>query len=74
VRSARKIPQSLVVTQRVIRPALDRGRPGTGDRVAPLLGPSPAPLSFEGMVTALINALAVHSEADEALLVPTITT
>jgi LuxR family maltose regulon positive regulatory protein len=44
--------------------ALDRARPGTGDRVAPLLGP-PAPASFQGLVTALINDLA----ADEALLV-----
>jgi LuxR family transcriptional regulator, maltose regulon positive regulatory protein len=44
--------------------ALDRARPGTGERVAPLLGP-PAPSSFEGLVTALINDLA----ADEALLV-----
>ncbi len=44
--------------------ALDRARAGTGDRVAPLLGP-PAPSSFQGLVTALINELA----ADEALLV-----
>jgi LuxR family transcriptional regulator, maltose regulon positive regulatory protein len=44
--------------------ALDRARPGTGDRVAPLLGP-PAPPSFQGLVTALINDLA----ADEARLV-----
>ena len=44
--------------------ALDRARPGTGERVAPLLGP-PAPASFQGLVTALINDLA----ADQALLV-----
>ena len=44
--------------------ALDRARPGTGERVAPLLGP-PAPSSFRGLVMALINELA----ADEALLV-----
>jgi LuxR family transcriptional regulator, maltose regulon positive regulatory protein len=44
--------------------ALDRARPGIGERVAPLLGP-PAPSSFHGLVTALINDLA----ADEALLV-----
>ncbi len=44
--------------------ALDGARPGTGERVAPLLGP-PAPSSFQGLVTALINDLA----ADEALLV-----
>ena len=44
--------------------ALDRARPGISERVAPLLGP-PAPSSFQGLVTALINDLA----ADEALLV-----
>jgi len=44
--------------------ALDRVRPGTGDRLAPLLGP-PAPSSFQGLVTALINDLA----GEEALLV-----
>ena len=44
--------------------ALDRARPGIGDRLAPLLGP-PAPSSFQGLVTALINDLA----ADQALLV-----
>ena len=44
--------------------ALDRARPGTGERVAPLLGP-PAPSSFGGLVTALINELA----ADQVLLV-----
>ena len=44
--------------------ALDRARPGTGERVAPLLGP-PAPSSFQGLVTALVNELA----ADEAVVV-----
>ena len=44
--------------------ALDRAGPGIGERVAPLLGP-PAPSSFQGLVTALINELA----AAEALLV-----
>jgi len=44
--------------------ALDRARPGTGERMGPLLGP-PAPSSFQGLVTALINELA----ADEAVLV-----
>ena len=44
--------------------ALDRARPGIAERVAPLLGP-PAPSSFQGLVTALINELA----SDEALLV-----
>ncbi len=42
--------------------ALDRARPGTGERVAPLLGP-PAPSSFQGLVTALINDLAGEEEA-----------
>ena len=42
--------------------ALDRARPGTGERVAPLLGP-PAPSSFQGLVTALINDLAGEQEA-----------
>ena len=44
--------------------ALDQARPGIGERVAPLLGP-PAPSSFQGLVTALINELAT----DEAVLV-----
>ena len=44
--------------------ALDRARPGTAERVAPLLGP-PAPSSFQGLVTALINDLA----GEKALLV-----
>ena len=48
--------------------ALDRARPGTGERVAPLLGP-PAPSSFQGLVTALINELAAQPGDGEALLV-----
>jgi len=44
--------------------ALDRACPGTGERVASLLGP-PAPTSFQGLVTALINELA----ADQVLVV-----
>jgi len=48
--------------------ALDWARPGIGDRVAPLLGP-PAPASFQGLVTALINELAAQSGDGEALLV-----
>ena len=44
--------------------ALDRARPGTGERMGPLLGP-PAPSSFQGLVTALINELS----SDEAVLV-----
>ena len=48
--------------------ALDGARPGIGERVGPLLGP-PAPPSFEGLVTALLNELAAPPSADEALLV-----
>ena len=48
--------------------ALDRARPGISERVAPLLGP-PAPSSFQGLVTALINELAAQPGDDEALLV-----
>ena len=48
--------------------ALDRVRPGIGERVGPLLGP-PAPPSFEGLVTALINELAARPGDDEVLLV-----
>jgi ATP/maltotriose-dependent transcriptional regulator MalT len=47
--------------------ALDRVRPGTGERVAPLLGPSPS--SFEGLVTALINELAASPGDNEIVLV-----
>ncbi|HMI24823.1 MAG TPA: AAA family ATPase [Streptosporangiaceae bacterium] len=48
--------------------ALDRSRPGLAERVGPLLGP-PAPASYEGLVTALINELAAGSDAVQALLV-----
>ena len=48
--------------------ALDRAVPGVGGRVGPLLGP-PAPPSFEGLVTALINELAAEPGDVEALLV-----
>ena len=48
--------------------ALDRARPGLAGRVGPLLGP-PAPSSYEGLVTALINELAAGPDADQALLV-----
>jgi len=37
--------------------ALDRAHPGTAARLGPLLGP-PAPSSFTGLVTALVNQLA----------------
>ncbi len=47
--------------------ALDRARPGTGERVAPLLGPPPS--SFEGLVTALINELAAQSGENAIVLV-----
>ena len=48
--------------------ALDRARPGIGERVGPLLGP-PAPPSFEALVTALINELAAQPDDGEVLLV-----
>ncbi len=48
--------------------ALDRARPGIGERVGLLLGP-PAPASFEGRVTALINDLAAQPGDGEVLLV-----
>ena len=47
--------------------ALDRVRPGIGERLTPLLGP-PTPQSFDGLVTALINELA-ESRADDIRLV-----
>jgi LuxR family maltose regulon positive regulatory protein len=47
--------------------ALDRARPGIGERAAPLLGPPPS--SFEGLVTALINELAAHPGENEMVLV-----
>ena len=48
--------------------ALDHVCPGIGERVSPLLGP-PAPVSFEGLVTALINELAAGPGAGERTLV-----
>jgi len=48
--------------------ALDRAQPGIAERLGPLLGP-PAPRSFEGLVTALINELAAQPGPDEVLLV-----
>ena len=41
---------------RHVAAALERARPGISGRVGPLLGP--APRSFEGVVTALVNELA----------------
>jgi LuxR family transcriptional regulator, maltose regulon positive regulatory protein len=46
--------------------ALDRVCPGIAERLAPLLGP-PAPPSFDGLVTALVNELT--SQPGEAVLV-----
>jgi LuxR family maltose regulon positive regulatory protein len=48
--------------------ALDRARPGVAERVMGLLGP-PAPPSFEGLVTALINELAGLPSDGDVLLV-----
>jgi LuxR family maltose regulon positive regulatory protein len=48
--------------------ALDRVRPGIAELAGPLLGP-PAPPSFEGLVTALINELAAQPGDGELLLV-----
>jgi ATP/maltotriose-dependent transcriptional regulator MalT len=44
---------------RYVVAALDRAQPGIAGRLAQLLGP-PAPRSFEGLVTALINELAAQ--------------
>src|SRR5215469_14901718 len=48
--------------------ALGQAHPGIAERAAPLLGP-PAPSSFEGLVTALINELAAEPGEDKVLLV-----
>ena len=48
--------------------ALGRVQPQAAERIAPLLGP-PAPPSFEGLVTALINELAVPPGEGKAALV-----
>ena len=48
--------------------ALDRVRPGLATRLGPLLGP-PAPPSFEGLVTTLVNELVARPDDDPALLV-----
>jgi LuxR family transcriptional regulator, maltose regulon positive regulatory protein len=48
--------------------ALDRARPGIAEGVTPLLGP-PAPPSFDGLVTALINEMAAAPADGELLLV-----
>jgi LuxR family transcriptional regulator, maltose regulon positive regulatory protein len=48
--------------------ALGQDRPGLAERMGSLLGP-PAPSSYEGLVTALINDLVAQPAADQALLV-----
>ena len=48
--------------------ALDQAHPGIAEQAGPLLGP-PAPSSFEGLVTALINELATGPQDGEVLLV-----
>jgi LuxR family transcriptional regulator, maltose regulon positive regulatory protein len=48
--------------------ALGRVRPPIAERVAPLLG-LPAPPSFDGLVTAVINELAAQADEGEVLLV-----
>ena len=48
--------------------ALDRARPGIGGWMGPVLEPPP-PLSFEPLVTALINEIACRADADDAVLV-----
>jgi LuxR family maltose regulon positive regulatory protein len=53
---------------RYVAAALDQARPGIGERLGQLLGP-PAPRSFEGLVTALINEFAAEPGRHEVLLV-----
>ncbi|HME63316.1 MAG TPA: hypothetical protein VKG61_00310, partial [Streptosporangiaceae bacterium] len=53
---------------RYVVAALDQAQPGIARRLGPLLGP-PAPRSFEGLATALINELAAQPGQDEVLLV-----
>jgi LuxR family transcriptional regulator, maltose regulon positive regulatory protein len=53
---------------RYVVATLDQEQPGIAERLGPLLGP-PAPRSFEGLVTALINELAAQPGRDEVLLV-----
>src|ERR1700727_1568193 len=53
---------------RYVVAALDQAQPGIAERLGPLLGP-PAPRSFEGLVTALLNEFAAQPDRDEVLLV-----
>jgi len=53
---------------RYVAAALDRIRPGLADGVAPQLGP-PAPPSFDGVATALINELTIRPGEHDVLLI-----
>jgi LuxR family transcriptional regulator, maltose regulon positive regulatory protein len=53
---------------RYVVAALDQAQPGIAGRLGALFGP-PAPRSFEGLVTALINEHAAQAGRDEVLLV-----
>ena len=53
---------------RYVVAALDQAQPRIAERLGPLLGP-PAPRSFEGLATALINELAAQPGQDEVLLI-----
>jgi LuxR family transcriptional regulator, maltose regulon positive regulatory protein len=53
---------------RYVVAALDQAQPGIVERLGPLLG-APAPRSFEGLATAVINELAAQPGRDEVLLV-----
>jgi len=53
---------------RYVVAAVDQAQPGIAERLGPLLGP-PAPRSFEGLATALINEVAAQPGRDEVLLV-----
>src|SRR5215472_14925064 len=52
---------------RYVAAALERSCPGISGRIGPLLGP--APRSFEGVVTVLVNELGDRPAAGQALLV-----
>src|SRR5580698_6337333 len=52
---------------RYVVAALNQAQPGLAERLGPLLG-SPAPRSFGGLVTALINEFAAAPGRDEVLL------
>lgn len=54
---------------RYVVTALDRVRPGIGELAGALLGP-PAPRSFEGLVTALINRCYAGCQPPTACYIP----